>query len=70
MVKSSSTNSAFFKTGGRLAAAHETIDRGDQKPLTNRGRGAKMQGKEGQPNFIPGEAPVGPTSRAKAAKKK
>ncbi|MDP9361944.1 MAG: hypothetical protein M3P29_10880 [Acidobacteriota bacterium] len=70
MVKNSSTNTAFFKTGGRLAASHETIDRGDEKPLRDHPHGAKAQGKDGQPNFIPGEAPVGQKGRPKPLKKK
>lgn len=70
MVKQSSTNSSFFKTGGREAGSHETIDRGDEKPLANHPRGAKMQGRNGQANFIPGEAPVGQQSRSRPVKKK
>jgi hypothetical protein len=67
-----STNTAFFKAGGREAAQHETMAhaRADEKPVRNHRHGAKMQGKEGQPNFIPGEAPVGQTSRTRPAKKK
>jgi hypothetical protein len=65
MAKQSSTNSDFFKTGGREAASHDTEARGDEKPLRNHPHGAKLQGKEGQPNFIPGQAPVGQSRRAK-----
>jgi hypothetical protein len=69
MVKKSSTNSAFFKTGGREAASHEPIAHEEEKPLRNHPHGAKAQGKEGQPNFIPGEAPVGQAGRSKPEKK-
>jgi hypothetical protein len=70
MVKKSSTNSAFFKTGGREAASHEIKAHEDDKPLRNRPHDAKMQGRAGQPNFIPGEAPVGQTGRTRQSKKK
>jgi hypothetical protein len=69
MAKQSSTNSSFFKTGGREAGSHETMAHG-QKPLRNHVHGAKLQGKQGQENFIPGEAPVGQTRRSKSVKKK
>ena len=70
MVKKSSTNSSFFQTGGREAGSHEIMAHVDDKPLRNQTHGAKMQGKEGQPNFIPGEAPVGQAGRTKPARKK
>jgi hypothetical protein len=71
MAKKSSTNSSFFQTGGRVAGSHEVkahVD--DDKPLRNHPHDVKMQGKEGQQNFIPGEAPVGQTGRTKPMKKK
>ncbi len=68
MAKQSSTNAAFFKTGGREAASHEPI--GDEHgPLRNHPHATKTQGREGQPNFIPGEAPVGQVGRSKRAKR-
>ncbi len=70
MAKQSNTNTAFFKMGGRGAVAHEPTSHGEEKPLRNHPHGAKMEGKEGQPNFIPGEAPVGQMGRSKSAKKK
>jgi hypothetical protein len=70
MVKQSSTNSAFFKTGGREAASHEPVAHEEEKPLRNHPHGEKLQGKQGQPNFIPGEAPVGQAGRSEPAKKK
>ena len=69
MVKQSSTNSAFFKTGGREAASRQEMAHEREKPLSNQTPDADVQGKEGQPNFIPGEAPVGEAGRSKPAKK-
>jgi hypothetical protein len=54
-------NPNFYKDGGRERT--EGMDTGDagtpQHPEVTRDREAKMQGKKGQPNFIPGGAPVG-----------
>ena len=70
MVKQSSTNSAFFKTGGREAASRQELAHEREKPLSNQAPDdANVQGKEGQPNFIPGEAPVGEAGRPKPEKK-
>jgi len=70
MAKKSSTNSSFFQTGGREAGSHEIKAHIDDKPLRNHPHDVKMQGKEGQQNFLPGEAPVGQTGRTKPTKKK
>jgi hypothetical protein len=59
MAKSTSTNTTFFKTNGRLAASHDPTNKGTEYAATGNAAGAEQQGKEGQPNFIPGEAPVG-----------
>lgn len=54
-------NPNFYKDGGRERT--EGMDTGDagtpQKTQVTRDHEAKMQGKKGQPNFIPGGAPVG-----------
>jgi hypothetical protein len=61
-------NPNFYKDGGRERT--EGMDTGDagtpQHPEITRDRAAKMQGKKGQPNFIPGGAPVGERSERKS----
>jgi hypothetical protein len=58
MSKTNNVNPNFYKDGGREHT--EGPDKGDvreePKPEARR---EERQGKEGQPNFIPGEKPVG-----------
>jgi hypothetical protein len=62
MSKQNNVNPNFYKDGGREHT--EGPDKGDTKGDAKQNLGQnhanqKQQGKEGQPNFIPGEAPVG-----------
>jgi hypothetical protein len=62
MSKHNNVNPNFYKDGGREHT--EGADKGDSRyepkgELAQSEKNAKSQGKEGQPNFIPGEAPVG-----------
>ena len=70
MTKQSSSNSAFFKSGGREAAARQELAHDRDQPLNAQPAHASPQAKDGQPNFIPGEAPVGQSGRRASAKKK
>ena len=59
MSKQINVNPNFYKDGGREHT--EGADKGDSD-LEDKGamrNQRKTQGKQGQPNFIPGEAPVG-----------
>lgn len=67
---STSTNTAFFKTGGRDVKLKEETAHLDEKAPRNQTHGAKMQGKTGQQNFIPGGLPVGQRAPARPTKKK
>jgi hypothetical protein len=65
MSKQINVNPNFYKGGGREHT--EGADKGDAQ-LEDKGamsKARKTQGKEGQPNFIPGEAPVGEPGRKK-----
>jgi hypothetical protein len=65
MSKQINVNPNFYKDGGREHT--EGADKGDSD-LENKGamtEQQKTQGKEGQRNFIPGEAPVGESGRNK-----
>ncbi|HVT02981.1 MAG TPA: hypothetical protein VHL58_06345 [Thermoanaerobaculia bacterium] len=68
--KTTSTNTTFFKTGGRLAATKKFETQAEEKVFMDHPHGEKMEGKKGQPNFIPGEAPVGQRGSTKPAMKK
>lgn len=62
MSKRNNVNPNFYYDGGREST--EGPDKGnvysdDKQQLSQNAKDSKMQGKEGQPNFIPGEAPVG-----------
>lgn len=62
MSKQNNVNPNFYKDGGREHT--EGADKGDSPyepkgELAQSEKNSKLQGKEGQPNFIPGEAPVG-----------
>jgi hypothetical protein len=65
MSKQINVNPNFYKDGGREHT--EGADKGDSsledKGAMNEPR--ETQGKEGHPNFIPGEAPVGESGRKK-----
>lgn len=56
MSKANNTNPDFYYDGDRNHQG-EGIPQEQNKEEMNKNR--KSQGKEGQPNFIPGEAPVG-----------
>lgn len=65
MSKNINVNPNFYKDGGRehtegsdKAKPHDEAKRELAQSKTD-----QMQGKEGQPNFIPGEAPVGEPGR-------
>ena len=65
MSKQINVNPNFYKDGGREHT--EGADKGDA-PLEDKGAMSEpleTQGKEGHPNFIPGEAPVGEPGRKK-----
>src|SRR5207302_496657 len=65
MSKQINVNPNFYKDGGREHT--EGGDKGDSR-LEDKGAMSKSRqtrGKEGQPNFIPGEAPVGEPGRKK-----
>jgi hypothetical protein len=65
MSKQINVNPNFYEDGGREHT--EGADKGDS-PLEDKGAMSKSrqtQGKEGQPNFIPGETPVGEPGRKK-----
>ena len=67
MSKRNNVNPNFYYDGGREST--EGPDKGniysdDKEQLSQSQKGSqKLQGKEGQPNFIPGEAPVGEPGR-------
>jgi hypothetical protein len=67
MSKQINVNPNFYKDGGREHT--DGADKADavfeQKSEMSKQRKRRMQGKEGQPNFIPGEAPVGEPGRRK-----
>ena len=68
MSKHINVNPNFYKVGGREhAEGHgEAITHEEDKQQMTQSRrrsNRKMQGKQGQPNFIPGEAPVGEKKR-------
>lgn len=67
MSKKINVNPNYYKDGGREHT--EGADKADagvpQKAESGRAGKDRMQGKEGQPNFIPGEAPVGEPGRRK-----
>jgi len=67
MSKNINVNPNYYKDGGREHT--EGADKGDSR-LEDKGAMSKSQerqsqGNEGQPNFIPGEAPVGDAGRKK-----
>ena len=65
MSKNINVNPNFYKDGGREHT--EGADKGDSR-LEDKGAMSKShetQGKKGQANFIPGEAPVGEPGRKK-----
>ena len=66
MSKNINVNPNYYKDGGREHT--EGADKGDSR-LEDKGAMNKSeqrsQGKEGQSNFIPGEAPVGEPGRKK-----
>jgi hypothetical protein len=72
MSKHMNANPSFYKTGGRELAEHhgETIPHEQEKPISTHLHGVKMQGKEGQPNFIPGQTPVGQPGRTRSTRKR
>ena len=60
MSKQNNVNPNFYKDGGREHT--EGADKGDSmdpQRISENKKHLKSQGKEGQPNFIPGQAPVG-----------
>ena len=66
MSKNNNVNPNYYKDGGREHT--EGADKGDSRyepkgELTQSEQNAKRQGKEGQSNFIPGEAPVGESKK-------
>jgi hypothetical protein len=68
MSKQNNVNPNFYKDGGREHT--EGADKGDSAyepkgELAQSEKNAKLQGKEGQPNFIPGEPPVGESKNSK-----
>ena len=66
MSKKNNVNTDFYKTGGREHT--EGSDKGDSmdpQQISQSKQELKAQGKEGQPNFIPGEAPVGESKKDK-----
>ena len=65
MSKQNNVNPSQYQTAGREhtngpdnGTPHEMEKQEFAEANSRRGKN-KMQGKEGQPNFIPGEAPVG-----------
>jgi hypothetical protein len=65
MSKQINVNPNFYKDGGREHT--EGADKADA-PFEDKGAMSKArdtQGKEGHPNFIPGETPVGEPGRKK-----
>jgi hypothetical protein len=65
MSKQINVNPNFYKDGGREHT--EGADKGDSA-LEDKGAMSKSRetkGREGQPNFIPGEAPAGEPGRKK-----
>jgi hypothetical protein len=67
MSKNINVNPNFYKDGGREHT--EGGDKGDSrledKGAMSKSRERQSQGKEGQPNFVPGAAPVGESGRKK-----
>jgi hypothetical protein len=66
MSKQNNVNPNFYKDGGREHT--EGADKGDSmdpQQISSAKQQLKSQGKEGQPNFIPGEAPVGERKKEK-----
>jgi hypothetical protein len=65
-MSKSNPNQDYYKIGGREQS--DGLDRGnagyDSAQGKSKGRDPeKNRGKEGQPNFIPGEAPVGESKK-------
>lgn len=53
-------NQDFYKIGGRgQSEGPDRAESGAPRQSPDNRRQDRYQGKEGQPNFIPGEAPVG-----------
>jgi hypothetical protein len=66
MSKQNNVNPSHYKTGGREHT--EGSDKGDSldpQQISQSKQDLPSQGKEGQPNFIPGEAPVGERKKDK-----
>jgi hypothetical protein len=63
MSKNNNVNPNFYKIGGRdHAEGHGEVithEQDKQELATGNKKNSKAGGKEGQANFIPGEAPVG-----------
>jgi hypothetical protein len=66
MSKNINVNPNFYKDGGRehTEGADKAKPHDDAKQQLAQSKKKQMQGKEGQPNFIPGEAPVGEPGRS------
>ncbi|MEO8035970.1 MAG: hypothetical protein ABI837_16145 [Acidobacteriota bacterium] len=72
MSKKNNVNPNFYKDGGRENT--EGADKGDvyetqKQALRESEHETKMQGKRGQPNFIPGQSPVGEPGRSSSSRK-
>lgn len=61
MSKQNNTNPNFYYDGDRNHQGEGIVQEEHKERLRQNDKNA-TKGKEGQPNFIPGEAPVGETS--------